>query len=66
MFRLFVSFALTDLCFRCIGRLSGFAQPFLDLICEHTGMKATLLVGGPEPADGGRLNIIRYVIFTLT
>lgn len=23
-------------------------------------MKATLLVGGPEPADGGRLNIIRY------
>lgn len=38
-------------------------QPILDLICAHTGMKATLLVGGPEPADGGRLNIIRYVEF---
>lgn len=23
-------------------------------------MKATLLVGGPEPADSGRINIIRY------
>lgn len=60
------SIRLTDLRSRCIGRLSGFAQPFLDLICDHTGMKATLLVGGPEPADGGRLNIIRYVISLLT
>jgi hypothetical protein len=24
-------------------------------------MQATFIVGGPEPADGGRLNIIRYV-----
>lgn len=40
-------------------------QPILDLACEHTGMKATLLFGGPEPADGGRLNVIRYVFFLL-
>ena len=24
-------------------------------------MKATMLIGGPEPADGGRLNVIRSV-----
>lgn len=40
-------------------------QPILNLACEHTGMKATLLFGGPEPADGGRLNVIRYVFFLL-
>lgn len=45
---------------RCIEGIVGFSQPILDLICAHTGMKATLIVGGPEPADGGRLNIIRY------
>jgi hypothetical protein len=33
----------------------------LDLIHAHTNMQATFMVGGPEPADGGRLNIIRYV-----
>ena len=42
-------------------------QPLLDLIVEHTWMRVMLLVGGPEPAAGGRLNIIGYVylLFTL-
>lgn len=46
---------------RCIEGVSGIVQPILDVICAYTGMKATLLVGGPEPADGGRINVIRYV-----
>ncbi|EDR06994.1 uncharacterized protein LACBIDRAFT_328415 [Laccaria bicolor S238N-H82] len=43
---------------RCIAALPIFAQPILDLIHVHTNMQATLIVGGPEPADGGHLNII--------
>jgi hypothetical protein len=42
----------------------SFAQPLLDLICEYTGMKASLFVGGPEPADGGRINIIKWVVIS--
>lgn len=48
-------------CHRSIEGLVGVVQPFLDLVCRYTGMKATMIVGGPEPADRGRLNIIRYV-----
>ncbi|KDR66323.1 hypothetical protein GALMADRAFT_147927 [Galerina marginata CBS 339.88] len=43
---------------RCFEALPAFAQTFLDAICEATGCKATLLVGGPEPAHGGRLNVL--------
>ncbi|KAF9470323.1 hypothetical protein BDN70DRAFT_821516, partial [Pholiota conissans] len=43
---------------RCIQGLVRFAQPILDIICDVTGWKATLMVGGPEPAHDGRLNII--------
>ena len=41
------------------------APPFSGpvLACECTSMKATLLMGGPEPADGGRLNIIMSLVF---
>ncbi|KAM6489701.1 hypothetical protein JOM56_014724 [Amanita muscaria] len=42
----------------CIEHLPKFVQPILDLICEHTGWKATLIAGGPEPADGGQLNVL--------
>ena len=37
-----------------------FAQPILDLISEHTGWAVTLIAGGPEPADCGHLNMLRY------
>ncbi|EDR03724.1 uncharacterized protein LACBIDRAFT_331239 [Laccaria bicolor S238N-H82] len=43
---------------RCIAALPIFMQPILDLVHGHTNMQATFMVGGPEPADGGRLNII--------
>ncbi|KAJ3494137.1 hypothetical protein NLJ89_g10871 [Agrocybe chaxingu] len=43
---------------RCIQGIVRFMQPILDLLCEGTGFCATLMCGGPEPADGGRLNII--------
>ncbi|KAF8199484.1 hypothetical protein BJ912DRAFT_844898 [Pholiota molesta] len=43
---------------RCIYGLVNFMQPILDLICEATGWKATFIAGGPEPAHGGRLNVI--------
>jgi hypothetical protein len=48
--------------YRCIQGLVRFAQPILDLISEATGWKTTLLAGGPEPAHGGRLNVIRYIL----
>ncbi|PPQ80261.1 hypothetical protein CVT24_006601 [Panaeolus cyanescens] len=45
---------------KVIQGLAVFVQPILDLICEATGWKATLIAGGPEPADEGRLNIVSY------
>lgn len=59
--QVFVIVKLTSLLFpRCIYGLVNFMQPILDLLCEATGWKATLITGGPEPAHRGRLNIIRY------
>ncbi|KAJ3492554.1 hypothetical protein NLJ89_g11211 [Agrocybe chaxingu] len=43
---------------RCILGLTQFVQPILDLICEATGWKASFVAGGPEPAHGGRLNML--------
>ncbi|KJA26036.1 hypothetical protein HYPSUDRAFT_133378, partial [Hypholoma sublateritium FD-334 SS-4] len=45
---------------RCviIETITPFVEPILDLIAEHTGWKVSLMAGGPEPADGGRLNMI--------
>ncbi|KAJ3506986.1 hypothetical protein NLJ89_g6560 [Agrocybe chaxingu] len=43
---------------RCILGLTQFVQPILDMICEATGWKATLVAGGPEPAFGGRLTML--------
>jgi hypothetical protein len=45
----------------CIQGLAKFVQPILDLISTHTGFQVTMLARGPEPADGGHLNVIRYV-----
>ncbi|PPQ78995.1 hypothetical protein CVT26_003941 [Gymnopilus dilepis] len=42
----------------CINGIAGAIQPVCDLIHEATGMQVLLLVGGPEPAAGGRLNIL--------
>ncbi|PPQ79261.1 hypothetical protein CVT24_007541 [Panaeolus cyanescens] len=39
---------------RCIDSLPSVVQPLLDAICECTGWTASLMAGGPEPADGGR------------
>lgn len=46
---------------RVIQSLASFVEPILDLIADHTGWKVTLIAGGPEPADAGRLNMIRCV-----
>jgi len=46
---------------RCILSLPKFAQSILDLICEATGLKGSIYLGGPEPARGGRLQLFRYV-----
>ncbi|KAF9030908.1 hypothetical protein BJ165DRAFT_1535568 [Panaeolus papilionaceus] len=45
---------------KVIQGLAQFVQPILDLICEATGWKATLIAGGPEPADNGLLNIVSF------
>ncbi|PPQ73280.1 hypothetical protein CVT26_015231, partial [Gymnopilus dilepis] len=42
----------------CIDGIATTMQPALDALAEFTGMRVTLLAGGPEPAAGGRLNII--------
>ncbi|KAK7024587.1 SERTA domain-containing protein 3 [Paramarasmius palmivorus] len=44
----------------CITRLPAFVQPILDGIRDATGMHCTLIVGGPEPADMGRLNMVSF------
>ncbi|KAH7904749.1 hypothetical protein BJ138DRAFT_1018673 [Hygrophoropsis aurantiaca] len=43
---------------RCIQRLSAFVEPIIELVSAATGMQVSFVAGGPEPADGGRLNII--------
>ncbi|KAF9522828.1 hypothetical protein CPB83DRAFT_840208 [Crepidotus variabilis] len=43
---------------KILNRLPAFAQPILDLIADYTGWKVTLIAGGPEPADKGRLNVV--------
>ncbi|PPQ77494.1 hypothetical protein CVT26_006140 [Gymnopilus dilepis] len=43
---------------KCIQALTRVSQPILDAFAKTTGWKVTLLAGGPEPADGGKLNII--------
>ena len=48
---------------RCIQGLVRFAQPILDLVSEATGWKCSMIAGGPEPAHGGCLNMIRYALF---
>lgn len=35
-------------------------EPILDLLAEHTGWKFSLVAGGPEPAEGGRLSMLGY------
>lgn len=47
---------------RVINSIGKFVEPILDLIAEHTGWKLSVIAGGPEPAKGGRLNMIRYFI----
>ncbi|KJA13205.1 hypothetical protein HYPSUDRAFT_151852, partial [Hypholoma sublateritium FD-334 SS-4] len=43
---------------RIIECFPQFIEPILDLIADHTGWKLSLIAGGPEPADGGRLGIL--------
>jgi len=50
---------------RCIEAMPRFVAPFLDMLGEATGLKVSLFAGGPEPANGGRLNLIRYDLFPL-
>ncbi|KAF9535907.1 hypothetical protein CPC08DRAFT_731758, partial [Agrocybe pediades] len=51
---------------RCIEGLVRFMQPVLDLVAEATGWKCTFMAGGPEPAHGGRLNVISVHAGTTT
>ncbi|KAK7022849.1 SERTA domain-containing protein 3 [Paramarasmius palmivorus] len=41
----------------CIENIAAFVMPFLNGLSERTGWNATIIMGGPEPADDGRLNI---------
>ncbi|KAG6848978.1 hypothetical protein H0H93_012308 [Arthromyces matolae] len=41
-----------------IEHVPTFIQPILDVLQEVTGWRWHLMGGGPEPADGGRLNVM--------
>lgn len=61
----FPFYCLNSAC-RAVDNLADFVQPILDGICALTGWKATLIAGGPEPVHQGKLNVIRYVEFSLS
>ena len=44
---------------RAIEAIARFVQPVLEGIFLRTGWPVSLFAGGPEPADGGRLNLVR-------
>lgn len=58
-FSLLWLFLISAVASSVIQSLASFVEPILDLIADHTGWKVTLVAGGPEPADAGRLNMIR-------
>ncbi|KAK7435282.1 SERTA domain-containing protein 3 [Stygiomarasmius scandens] len=43
---------------RCINILIGVTQEFIDLTAEACGWEVCTIMGGPEPADKGRINIV--------
>ena len=49
---------------RVIECFPKFVEPILDLIADYTGWKVSLIAGGPQPAAGGRLNMLRCVPFS--
>ena len=51
--------------YSAIKRLGHFATPILEGISQILGMHATLIVGGPEPARDGQINVLRYEKFKL-
>ncbi|SJL08344.1 uncharacterized protein ARMOST_11707 [Armillaria ostoyae] len=42
---------------RCLENLLNVVQPFIEMIMEATGCLVMCIVGGPQPADRGRLHI---------
>ncbi|PPQ76823.1 hypothetical protein CVT26_002422 [Gymnopilus dilepis] len=46
----------------CIDGVASVLQPVFNAVLEFTGWRVTCILGGPEPADNGRLNIVRYVL----
>lgn len=51
--------------FSVIAALPTILEPIFDLLAEYTGWRFSGIAGGPEPADGGRLNMIMYVQYYL-
>ncbi|KAF9478066.1 hypothetical protein BDN70DRAFT_880408 [Pholiota conissans] len=43
---------------RCIQNMVQIIKPILDMVADCTGYQATIIGGGPEPADGGKVKII--------
>ncbi|SJK99646.1 uncharacterized protein ARMOST_02954 [Armillaria ostoyae] len=42
---------------RCLENLSSMMQPFIEMVMEATGCPVTCIVGGPQPADRGCLDV---------
>ena len=42
--------------------MSNFAQPIIDLLADHSRWSVTLIAGGPQPADAGRLHMVRCAL----
>ncbi|KAJ7676722.1 hypothetical protein DFH06DRAFT_1317333 [Mycena polygramma] len=45
---------------RCISSVANFVGPILQGITAHTGMHATLIIGGPVPSSNGELGTLHY------
>lgn len=50
-----------DVLSRCIQGLVQFIQPIIDHVSEATGWPISVITGGPEPAQGGQLQILTFV-----
>lgn len=59
----YILIILRILFLRCIEGLIRLGQLVIEAMSESMGMNIALFAGGPEPANGGRLSIIRYEHF---
>ena len=46
---------------RALDRIGRFIYPILDGVSSLLGMHTSFFIGGPEPVQGGQVNVILWV-----